>query len=60
LEIQNIPLGGGCLVMLPSANRKEGQLFDLNMMEESGKVTLGADRAGCGKHHVYWRLGWFL
>jgi len=30
------------------------------MMEESGKVTLGSDRAGCGKHHVYWRLGWFL
>src|SRR6202050_5104523 len=38
----------------PRQTGKEGQLFDLNMMRESGKVTLGAEHARCSGPHVYW------
>src|ERR1700691_2300200 len=55
LEVQEASSVAVAWSIFPTGKRKEGQLFDLNMMEESGKVTGGAVRSECGTPHVYWR-----
>jgi hypothetical protein len=59
LEIQKILGLAVATSYFPSANRKEGQLVDLNMMKASGKVTGGAVYAGCGTPHVHWQVACF-